>query len=425
MSTRKVAAVLAALIAAAAAGCGSDSDEEKSSGTAATKPAAAAAPKLNVSGDPIVVGSVCSCTGPLAASLGKSAEVMKAWEQHTNATGGINGHPVKVVTIDDGQNPAKALAAVKKLIETEKVMAIVGQMSLASASWEKYAESKGVPVVGGQPVDTPFLTNPDFFTSGTTLPIMLFGELAMAKAAGKKKIGLFYCAETPVCAQIDPILAGLGKQLGLEVVGAKISSTAPNYTAPCLAFKQKGVEALFAAVNSDVVPRVVDACAQQGFRPLTIASTPTTQRSWLETDNLDGSLVTGTNAVYTDTSVPGVKSFIEALDQYAPGLTESPQFSAPLLYPWSGGELFAAAGAKAKLTPASTSADVKKGLYALKDETLDGISPPLNFVKGKPGFPTCYFPQKLEGGKFVASGGGKPVCLDAKTAGGIAAALTG
>jgi len=424
MSTRKVAAVLAALIAATAAGCG-DSDDEKSSGGTATKPAAAAAPKANVSGDPIVVGSICSCTGPIAASIGKSLDVMKVWEQHTNATGGINGHPVKVVTVDDGQTPAKGLAGVKKLIETDKVVAIVGQMSLTSATWEKYASQKGVPVVGGQPVDTPFMTNPDFFASGTTLPIMLFGQLAMTKEAGKKHIGLFYCAETPICAQIEPILAGLGKQLGLKVTGTKISSTAPNYTAPCLSFKQKGVDALFTAVNSDVVPRVVDACAQQGYRPLTIASTATTQRSWLDNDNLDGSLITGTNAVYTDTTVPGVKTFIEELDQYSPGLTDSPQFSAPLLYPWSGGKLFAAAATKAKLTPTSTSADVKKGLYALKNETLEGISPPLNFVKGKPGFPTCYFAQKLEGGEFKATGDGAPVCLDAKTAGGIAAALAG
>jgi branched-chain amino acid transport system substrate-binding protein len=424
MFTRTVVAVVAALVAATAVGCGG-SKGEKSSATAAAKPAATAAPRANVSGDPIVVGSICSCSGLFAAFLGRTPDVLKAWEQHTNGTGGINGHPVKVITVDDANNPAKGLAGVKKLIETDKVVAIVGQESLTSATWEKYVAAKGVPVLGGQPIDKPFMTNPDFFASGTTLPVTLFGELSMTKAAGKKKLGLFYCAEAPVCALLEPILAGLGKQLGLEVEGAKVSSTAPSYAAPCLAFKQKGVDALFAALNSDLVPRVVDACAQQGYRPLSVASTPTTQRSWLGDDNLDGSLIAGTNALYTDTSVPGVKTFIGALDQYVPGLTKDPQFNAPLLYPWAGGELFAAAAAKAKLTPSSTPADVKRGLYALKDETLDGISPPLNFVKGKPAFPTCYFPQRIEGGQFKASGGGEPVCLDAKTAGAIAAALGG
>jgi len=424
MALRKVAALTATLAAVFAAGCGS-SDDETSSSTAKSAAPAASAPKSNVSGDPIVVGSICSCTGPLAASIGKSLDVMKAWEQHTNATGGINGHPVKVVSVDDGQNPAKGLAGVKKLIETDKVVAIVGQMSLTSAAWEKYASSKGVPVVGGQPIDTPFMTNPGFFASGSTLPLLLFGELALTKAAGKTNVGLYYCAETPICAQLEPILAGLGKGLGLAVTGAKISSTAPNYTAPCLAFKQKGVDALLVAVNSSVVPRVVDACAQQGFTPLSVASSATTERSWLDNDNLDGSVISATNAVYTDEKVPGVKAFLDAVDTYLPDLRDSPQFSWPLEYPWAGGQLFAAAAEAGKLTPTSTSADLLKGLYSLKDETLDGLAPPLNFVEGKPGFPTCYFSAKLAGGTFQSVGSGEPVCLDAKTAGGIAAALAG
>lgn len=425
---RRTVAVAAAIVGLTVAGCGSSSSSSTStnaSGAAATGTAAANAPKSTVSGTPIVVGSICSCTGPLAASLGKSLDVMQAWAKYTNANGGLNGHPVKVVTVDDAQNPAKALAGVKKLVETDKVQAIVGQMSLASAAWEKYAAAKGVPVVGGQPVDTPFLTNPDFYASGSTLPLLLYGELALTKQAGKKHVGLFYCAETPICAQLQPILAGLGKQLGLTVDGAKISSTAPNYTAPCLAFKQKGVDALFVAVNSSVVPRVADACAQQGFKPLNVASSATTERSWVKDKNLDGAVVSGTNAVYTDATIPGVKAFLDAIDAYVPGLKDSQQFSYPLIYPWAGGQLFAAAAKAAKLTPTSTPADVKKGLYALKDETLDGIAPPLNFVQGKPGFPTCFFPAKLAGGEFQSVGGGKPTCLDQATAGAIAKALAG
>jgi hypothetical protein len=49
------------------------------------------------------------------------------------------------------------------------------------------------------------------------------------------------------------------------------------------------------------------------------------------------------------------------------------------LGPWVGGKLFEAAAAKAKLTPDSTPEDVKKGLYALKNETLGGLAPPLTF----------------------------------------------
>lgn len=59
----------------------------------------------------------------------------------------------------------------------------------------------------------------------------------------------------------------------------------------------------------------------------------------------------------------------------------------------------------------------------LKDETLDGIAPPLNFVKGKSTPSPCCFSSKIEGGEFQAANGGKPVCLDESAAGQIVAAL--
>jgi branched-chain amino acid transport system substrate-binding protein len=405
------------------AGCGSSSTRSTVSGTPAA--ATSSAPAANVSGQPIVLGTICSCTGPLAHVIGRSLDVMHAWASYANANGGINGHPVKLYTVDDGQDPAKALQGVKQLIQQDHVMAIVGQMSLADASWASYAASTGVPVIGGQPVDTPFLTNPDFYTSGSTLPLLLSGQLALAKQAGTKTIGLMYCAETPLCAQLPPILTALGKGLGLGVTAQKVSTTAPNYLAPCLSVKGNGAGALFVAMVSAVVPRVVDSCAQQGYKPVNIASSATTDRSWLSDANLNGTLIAGTNALYTDQSVPGVRAFSKALDQYAPGLRSGAEFSYPLIYPWTGGLLFQQAATAAKLTPTSTPADVKKGLYALKGTTLDGLAPPLTFEPGKPGFPTCYFTSKISGGSFQTLGSGTPTCLPAAQAAAIAKALSG
>ena len=45
-------------------------------------------------------------------------------------------------------------------------------------------------------------------------------------------------------------------------------------------------------------------------------------------------------------------------------------------------------------------ADVLKGLYTFKNETVGGLTPPLNYVKGKPTFITCWFPQQIKSGKF-------------------------
>lgn len=414
-SRHGVVALLIGLVAALGLAACSSSDESTADGDPL------AVENGGLEGDPIRIGTLCSCTGPLAASLGQSLEVLKAWGSWTNNNGGINGHPVEVVAYDDGQNPSTAQA--KKLVEEDEVMAIVGTMSLVSDSWASYVDGKGIPVVGGQPVDTGFFTDPNLFASGTTLPLLLFGEVAAAAEAGAETIGLFYCSETPVCAQLPAIVEPLAAQAGLKVESAKVSSTAPDYIAPCLAFEEKGVDAVFSAVYSDVVPRIAASCADQGYEPIEIASSATTQKSWTDDPNLDGAIFAGTNAVYTDESVPGVKDFLDALAEYAPKVPESPQFSYPLLYPWAGGELFKAAAEAGEITPTSTGADVVAGLRLLKDETLDGIAPPLNFPEGQPGFPVCYFTGTISDGAFHSDG--EPTCIDQETAQALMAAVAG
>ena len=58
--------------------------------------------------------------------------------------------------------------------------------------------------------------------------------------------------------------------------------------------------------------------------------------------------------------------------------------------------------AKVPAGKAVTSADVTKGLYALKNETLDGLTGPLNFTKGKGNYEKCFYDVAIASGKFIA-----------------------
>jgi branched-chain amino acid transport system substrate-binding protein len=107
---RIAVALAAALIIAAAAGCGSGSDEGSSGSSG---------PASKLAGKPIVIGSVGSFTGPQAPALGAVDETLQAWAKFKNANGGINGHPVKLLTADDTTNPAKASQLVRKMVEQE------------------------------------------------------------------------------------------------------------------------------------------------------------------------------------------------------------------------------------------------------------------------------------------------------------------
>ncbi|WP_433715717.1 ABC transporter substrate-binding protein [Nocardia sp. CA-084685] len=412
----------AAPVLAAALALSSCSADSTTGGTEAVGPVKVSDGGLK--GDPILIGSICSCTGPAAASVGHASDVLQAWASWVNDRGGINGHPVKLVSYDDEQNPTTALAVAKKLVEQDRVVAIVGQTSLVSSSWQNYVDSKGIPVIGGQPVDAPFITDPNFFASGTTLPVLMLGEVAQAKQVGAKTLGVYYCAEIPVCEQLPQMLKPMAEQAGLGFSAEKVAIAAPNYIAPCLAFKDKGVDAVFPGVSVEAISRIAASCAQQGYKPIQAPTGVSLQRAWATDPNFDGSIFAGSNALYTDDSIPAIKDFGDALDKYIPGLRGSGDFSAPLLWPWAGGQLFLAAAKAANLSPSSTSADAIKGLRALREETLDGLAPPLTFPEGQPGFPLCYFTGNTKGGVFHSANGGKPTCIDQATAAALMKALT-
>src|SRR5262249_3554345 len=149
--------------------------------------------------------------------------VLEAWANHVNTTGGINGHPVDLTVLDDGGDPAKALQNAKQLVEQNKVVAMVGFASLADAAVAQYFDQQGIPVVGGLSLQT-FVTDPNWFASNANLVIGLaWGTLDIVKKAGLSNVGVTYCAESPICAQLIPLMQGVSSILGPKVTAQKVS----------------------------------------------------------------------------------------------------------------------------------------------------------------------------------------------------------
>jgi branched-chain amino acid transport system substrate-binding protein len=401
--------------------CGSSDDS--SDGAKARADNAAA-----LQGPPIVVGSIASCSGTESTSIGGVCQTLQAWEKWTNAHGGINGHPVKMVVLDDGAVPARAQAAARRLVEQEKVQAIVGEYSLLDATWADYVQDKGVPVVGGATSESPFLSNPDFYPSGAQIGILLYGLLNETKKAGKTKLGVLYCAEAPVCEGLPPILETIADKVTPEVSIAyksKIAASQPSFTAVCLAAKQKGVEALYIAQNSATGQRVVDECVRQGLKALALGTIGTLDAN-ADDPNYEGAVSALSHAPVTAENTPAMKDLHDALRTYAPKVIGTRQFNNELTSAWAGGELFAAAAKEASLGPESTPADVKRGLDALAGVTLRGIAPPLTFTGAKkPYIVPCYFAQTVKGGKLVPLYDAEAQCLSEDKVPEVMKALAG
>lgn len=145
--TRALIVAIAALGLIASA-CGGD-DESSDKSTTTTEASNSGGDRGNVDGQ-LKLGNLVPQTGDLNVIV-KSLETPVAMAvKAINDAGGVNGKPVELVVADDGTNPNVAATSYAKLINTDKVDAIIGPAPSGVAS--KLAESFGtdkVPACSG------------------------------------------------------------------------------------------------------------------------------------------------------------------------------------------------------------------------------------------------------------------------------------
>jgi branched-chain amino acid transport system substrate-binding protein len=102
-----------------------------------------------VTADTVVFGQAAVFEGPAAAlGLGMRAGIQAAFDE-VNKQGGVAGRKLRLVTVDDGYEPDKSIAATKKLIEDDKVFALIGPVGTpTSAATQPIATVANVPFIG-------------------------------------------------------------------------------------------------------------------------------------------------------------------------------------------------------------------------------------------------------------------------------------
>ncbi|MDC7788333.1 ABC transporter substrate-binding protein [Rhodoplanes sp. TEM] len=76
--------------------------------------------------DPIRIGSVVSATGPASFLGDPEQKTLKLYVEALNKKGGLMGRPVELVLYDDGGDANKARTFATRLVEDDKVVAMVG-----------------------------------------------------------------------------------------------------------------------------------------------------------------------------------------------------------------------------------------------------------------------------------------------------------
>jgi branched-chain amino acid transport system substrate-binding protein len=110
---------------------------------------ATASAEDGVTADTIVFGQAAVLSGP-AAALGQGMKTgLNAAFDEINKKGGIHGRKLKLISADDGYEPEKSIVATKKLIEEDKVFALIGPVGTpTSAAAQPIATAAKVPFIG-------------------------------------------------------------------------------------------------------------------------------------------------------------------------------------------------------------------------------------------------------------------------------------
>ncbi len=173
------------------------------------------AAETGVSADEIRIGQFAAQTGP-AAELGKRMQLgILAHFAAVNSAGGIHGRKLKLISRDDGYEPEKAIAAVKALIEEDKVFALIGSVGTPTTLAAVPAiNAAGIPLVGpftgAQALREPF--NRNLFHVRASYFDETERIVQYLSTIGIKKIAVFYQNDSYGKAGLEGVLRALTKR---------------------------------------------------------------------------------------------------------------------------------------------------------------------------------------------------------------------
>jgi branched-chain amino acid transport system substrate-binding protein len=196
-----------------------------------------------------LLGSINHMTGPTALSGELRKKGYELGVDEANAAKGVNGLPVKIVYEDDqGTNPG-AVAAVRRLIAQQPVVAVLGERStMVNAIHPIIMEEKVPTFFGASAWSISELKNPWFFRmrlddkgGASVMAKFIVEELKKTKIAG------LYAGDVFGEGGNKETSAYLKEKYNIVPVNTqKYASGTKDYTAQLLAIKASGAEVIFA-----------------------------------------------------------------------------------------------------------------------------------------------------------------------------------
>jgi branched-chain amino acid transport system substrate-binding protein len=222
----------------------------------------------------ILLGADCPLAGAMGAVYATIPQTVEAYFKYINDTqGGVCGRKIVYKVEDNGDDPAKAMEVVRKLVEQDKVFAMVGSLgdSPHPATWD-YLNENGVPDIlvsvgshmfGADPVGHPWTVQ---MIPSNRIEGVFFGQYISENLPGKKVAVLYPNIQQGldhlqgVKDGLDPEKNEIVSEQSYEVADVTISSQVNN-------MKNSGAEVVTTVASPGFTAQAIKQADRLGWHP--------------------------------------------------------------------------------------------------------------------------------------------------------------
>jgi len=302
--------------------------------------------------DKIKIGTYLAFTGP-AAGVGKTIQAgIQSYLNEVNKQGGIHGRKIEMLYEDDAYQPAKTIAATKKLVEVDEVFALLSPAGAPTTlAALPYIVEQKVPLLFPYAPDTglvdPFKKNVFMITPVFYTQYYYIADYAI-RVLGAKKIVQISQAGSPSGPQsVNDRL----KEAGLSVVGEEVYKiTETDFSSMIMRLKNKNPDFCVFGTITRPGSLMAKEAQKQGWKP-TLGFMSHASITDVEFVRLAGEAAEGFLALEVmkspDSNDPEVVEFRERLKKYYPDI-EPGMFA---MYGYVSAKIFCEAMKKAGKEP--------------------------------------------------------------------------
>jgi branched-chain amino acid transport system substrate-binding protein len=277
----------------------------------------------------IKIGNIMPYSGP-ASAYGVIGKTEAAYFRMINDKGGINGRKINFITYDDAYSPPKAVEQVRKLVESDEVLAVFNPLGTPSnIPVQKYLNSRKVPQLFVASGATKWNDPGNFPWTMGGQPSYQSEARIYAKYLMKEKpdarIGVLYQNDDFGKDYLKGLKDGLGAKASMIAAEESYETSEPTIENHIVKLKAAGVDVFISITTPKFAAQAIKRIAELDWKPLHIVSSVSASVGGVIKpagfENAQGILSAAYAKDGSDpqwASDPGMKKFFAFLEKYYP-----------------------------------------------------------------------------------------------------------